>query len=271
MPQIVLQSAAARMSTIETIQIWGRHIRQHNAKGTHKLYSIAVWRLKDFLPKKAKNITLEHFERFLASLDGLKPNTFNSYLTACKVFGSWLEEHDLPNPTKRLKKKRTLNIARCLTDEEYDKVLAVCNQQERDIVQFLCCSGLRQSEFLSLSATNIDPEGQFLHVIGKNRKPRSVPLNDVCRSIISRHPQMNLSKNETQLRRLCHRLAERAGVKQFTPHTFRHSFATRMLRAGVPISRISKILGHSSILITERIYVHWCQADLQGTTDVLDK
>jgi len=122
------------MSTLESIRLWEAHTRQHSSKSTHKLYCIVVWRLRDFLPRKAKNITLEHFERFLASLDYLKPNSYNGYLTACKVFGSWLEEHNLPNPTKRLKKKRALNIARCLTEEEYEKVLAVCTPAERDIV-----------------------------------------------------------------------------------------------------------------------------------------
>jgi len=124
---------------------------------------------------------------------------------------------------------------------------------------------------LALTAANISPDGQFLHVIGKNRKPRSVPLNAVCREIISRHPQMNLSKSETQLRRLCHRLAERANIKRFTAHTLRHTCCMRLLRAGVPIFRVSKLLGHCSVVVTERYYVHWCQEDLAGTTDVLNK
>ena len=259
------------LKTKDAISRWAFHVSQHNSPGTHKLYRIVIRRLERFLPQETRDITREHFERFLANLNGLKPNSYNTYVTAVKVFGSWLEEHDLPNPTKKLKKKRVLNIARVLTEAEYRKVLSVCEPGERDVIQFLCNTGLRISEFLSLTAANISEDNQFLNIIGKGNKPRSVPLNDVCRDIISRHPDLKLSKNDERLYCLCHLLARLAGIKQFTPQTLRHTFATRMMRAGVPIFHVSKSLGHSSTLITEKIYVHFVQQDLAGITDILDE
>jgi integrase len=47
-----------------------------------------------------------------------------------------------------------------------------------------------------------------------------------------------------------------AGIEHATPHSTRHTYASRLLTAGVPIARVSKLLGHSSIQVTERVYAH---------------
>ena len=60
-----------------------------------------------------------------------------------------------------------------------------------------------------------------------------------------------------------------AGVKGH-PHQFRDTFATELLQAGVPIERVSVLLGHQSVRITEKYYAAWTdsrqrqlEADLQ--------
>jgi integrase/recombinase XerD len=59
-------------------------------------------------------------------------------------------------------------------------------------------------------------------------------------------------------------------MKKFGSHAIRHYFATELIRKGVNIYKVSKILGHASIKITESIYVHLLPIDLLGITDVLD-
>lgn len=73
-------------------------------------------------------------------------------------------------------------------------------------------------------------------------------------------------------RRAFCRLCELAGVKGGHPHRFRDTFATELLLAGVPIERVSILLGHSSVKITERHYAPWVrerqeqlEADLERT------
>jgi len=60
-----------------------------------------------------------------------------------------------------------------------------------------------------------------------------------------------------------------AGIERFGPHAIRHFFATRLMRQGVPLAKISKILGHASIKTTEQIYIHWLPKDVLGLTDCL--
>ena len=56
------------------------------------------------------------------------------------------------------------------------------------------------------------------------------------------------------------RLRAKTGI-DFDPHWFRHSLATRMLRDGVPVEVVSKVLGHSSVAITSAVYGHLTAED----------
>ena len=53
-------------------------------------------------------------------------------------------------------------------------------------------------------------------------------------------------------------------------HALRHYFGSELIRKGVPIAHVSKIMGHSSIATTERFYIHLLSSDLKDVTRVLD-
>ena len=57
-------------------------------------------------------------------------------------------------------------------------------------------------------------------------------------------------------------LAEGAKIPMITPHALRHTFGTRWLQAGGDIYKLSKILGHSSVAVTEAHYAHLLKEDL---------
>jgi integrase len=56
--------------------------------------------------------------------------------------------------------------------------------------------------------------------------------------------------------------AERAKIPTITPHAVRHTFGTRCLQSGAHIYKLSKILGHSSVAVTEAHYAHLLKEDL---------
>ncbi len=62
--------------------------------------------------------------------------------------------------------------------------------------------------------------------------------------------------NPSNVRRSLYRIAEKAGVTRLTFHQPRHSFASLMLRAGVPTKTTAEALGHSSTRVTLDIYSH---------------
>ncbi len=65
---------------------------------------------------------------------------------------------------------------------------------------------------------------------------------------------------------LVKRLRQRTGV-DFAPHCFRHTYATRLLRAGTPVEVVSKLLGHASVTMTLEVYGHLSVEDARRTLE----
>jgi len=70
------------------------------------------------------------------------------------------------------------------------------------------------------------------------------------------------TQNQQRLREVLAEGAVRARVTHLTPHTLRHTFGTRWLQAGGDIYKLSRILGHSSVAVTEAHYAHLLKDDL---------
>jgi integrase len=64
---------------------------------------------------------------------------------------------------------------------------------------------------------------------------------------------------------------EIAGLSRITPHGMRHSYASALLTAGVPIQEVSKLLGHSDPSVTLRIYAHVLPESEKDTAKKLDE
>lgn len=129
--------------------------------------------------------------------------------------------------------------------------------------------GLRSAEVLALAPADMDRDRALIHVRnGKGAKPRAIPLDaelvphlDAWARVRGEHgPQAPLlcassgkPVNTSHLRRLVHRLAERAGVasaRGLHPHALRHGAARRWAHAGVSLHVVSAMLGHSSLGVT---------------------
>jgi integrase len=65
------------------------------------------------------------------------------------------------------------------------------------------------------------------------------------------------------LRKRIARLRARTGI-EFTAHMFRHTHATELLRAGVPIEVVAKLLTHRSAVTTSQTYIHLTPEDLRA-------
>jgi site-specific recombinase XerD len=129
--------------------------------------------------------------------------------------------------------------------------------------------GMRIGETVELPVSAVDTRQMLLRVIGKGNKQRALPLAEpvlaMLREVwkIHRNPTWLFPnrKGTTHLSRRTARAAFNAARTacgfddRFTPHTLRHSFATKLLEKGVDIRLVQILLGHSSIHTTE-IYTH---------------
>jgi integrase len=69
-------------------------------------------------------------------------------------------------------------------------------------------------------------------------------------------------QNPQRLREVMTEGSARAKIPSLTPHVLRHTFGTRWLQAGGDIFKLSKVLGHSSVAVTEAHYAHLLTEDL---------
>ena len=169
-----------------------------------------------------------------------------------------------------------------LSIQEIEKLLSIINISEKQghrniaIIETLYGSGLRVSELVNLTISNLFFKENLIKVIGKGNKQRLVPMGDYAKKHIEIYLKKHrifkkvnplysdilfLNRNGKQLTRsmiftLVKKYGEQAQIaKKISPHTLRHSFATHLLENGADLRTIQVMMGHESITTTE-IYAH---------------
>lgn len=218
-------------------------------------------------------------------------------ISSLKAFFNFLQIEDRreDNPVELIESPKIgLRLPDILSHSEVEKIISTIDlsmpegTRNRTIIETLYGCGLRVSELVNLKLSDLFFEENFIRVIGKGDKQRLVPISDWTIKYITiyketvRSNQNIKPKNEDILflnRRggkltremifiIVKDAAERAGIcKKVSPHTFRHSFATVLLKNGADLRSIQQMLGHESISTTE-IYTH---LDKQQLRDAIEK
>lgn len=173
---------------------------------------------------------------------------------------------------------RLTSLPRYLPPEDVERLIACCNpasrigKRDRAILLLLARLGLRAGDIVQMHLTDIDWKGAWVQVSGKSRRQTRLPLTyEVGQAIAtyiragripaqtdalflrSRAPFRALGSH-CAVSAIVDRAFRRAGVKRpgrGAAHLLRHSFASSMLRQGVPLQDISKILRHRSVETTQ--------------------
>ena len=169
-----------------------------------------------------------------------------------------------------------------ITFDELQNIMDATDRQLlKDIFLFAFLTGMRLSEIIYLTWNNIDLQNGTIQVgsddfITKSREVRFIPISEPVRVILKRR-KLKSSKTEKQyvfhhcgfayqpdhISHLFKKCARDAGMNDSIRfHTLRASFGSYLLQQGVPISSISKLLGHSSIAVTEKHYVSLTNGNL---------
>ena len=160
-----------------------------------------------------------------------------------------------------------------LEPDELERLLAAASGpnavRNRAIVHALFGSGLRVSELCGLSLGDCNLEQRWVRVTGKGSKDRGVPLTTDCAGAIAAYLAargyeggrrtdplfIKGDANERLTRRavsnMITALSQRAGVQHTTSHTLRRTCATSLLRRGVDLGQVQRLLGHSSLSSTQ--------------------
>jgi integrase/recombinase XerD len=246
--------------------------------------------------KTPAEIELKDLQEFVKWIAGLDMNAASQarIISGLKAFYRYciLEKIAIKDPTLLLsspKLKRALPDT--LSFEEIEKIIAQIDMsrpegvRNKALIEIMYSCGLRVSEVVKLKLSDLYFDVGFIKVTGKGDKERLVPVGseavkhiNIYRHTIRSH--MAVKKGEEDIVFLNRRgggmtrvmifliikeLAKKAGIlKNISPHTFRHSFATHLVEGGADLRAVQEMLGHESITTTE-IYTHLDRDYLRDT------
>ncbi|MDJ1501128.1 site-specific tyrosine recombinase XerD [Xanthocytophaga agilis] len=268
------------------------HLERGLSENSIEAYIHDIEKLHQFLEIKEMKVgptevTDRHIREFLQYLGelGMTPSSQSRFLSGLKGFFKYMFAEDLikDDPTQLVEAPRlSRKLPDTLSVQEIDQLLAAIDHstpegtRNRAMLEILYGSGLRVSELIELTLSNVYTELGFLRIVGKGNKERLVPMGSEATKYLNIYleqvrchvtPQKDhenyvfLNARGKGLSRVwvflvIKELAQIINLqKNISPHTFRHSFATHLIEGGADLRAVQEMLGHESITTTE-IYTH---------------
>ncbi len=217
---------------------------------------------------------------------GAAPASVARAVAAVRMLHRFLAEegHRSGDPTADVSTPRVpQSLPKALSEQDVEALLAAVvgddaiARRDRAILEVLYGTGLRISELIGLSLSDLDLDGALLRAYGKGSHERVVPLGRLARQALeawldaggrpSLVPERWARRRDAEavflnarggrLSRqgawgIVRRYGDRAGLAgRLTPHVLRHSCATHMLDRGADIRAVQELLGHASISTTQ--------------------
>jgi integrase/recombinase XerD len=236
--------------------------------------------------KLPEEIQAYDIKQFLAAVEkgrDYSAATLNLALSAIKFFYTRVLLKDIIEEQHRPRQDKRLPVV--LSKEEIKKIfLNENNFKHRLLLMMVYASGLRAGEVVSLKRQDIDIARKTINVrSGKGRKDRYTLMSEtVINALAEYYSRYKITKwlfsgadpNKHLVIRSAQHIFEhalkRAKIdKTATLHSLRHSFATHLLEGGTDIRYIQELLGHASIITTER-YTHVARRKTLSITSPLD-
>ncbi len=220
-----------------------------------------------FGEKPLSQITQQDVERFRAILlQDISHSSANRYMALLKsLFNkaiSWGKcSH---NPVKGIKQFAELHRIRFLSPEEEAGLKEKLPVQYWPWIEIAINTGMRRSEQFNLRWVNVNFQTRTITIaLSKSGETRHIPMNDrvmeIMRGLPSRlksewvFPSLNNDTpidSQNFMNRVFIPTLEKAEMKDFHWHDLRHTFASRLVMAGVDIRTVQELMGHKTITMT---------------------
>jgi len=192
----------------------------------------------------------------------------------------WAKEY---LPTPKIAKTLPLVLSK---SEVRDVLAAIPNFKHRTVIMFIYSTGARISECVNIKLSDIDSRRNQVNIReGKGLKQRYVSLSPLLLKTLRRYYKQYLPEEYlfqgaagkgthlgvAAVREILQKARYRTPhiKKHYTPHTFRHSFATHLLEQGVNLLVIQRLMGHSDLTNTLK-YLHVQQLAVDQVINPLD-
>lgn len=284
--------------TIDTYLTYLRDVRRMSPN-TVESYARDLAALAAFAETRGRDVAslqrpdLEAFVRSLMA-GGLSPRSTARAVACIRGFYRFVavEQQHEGSPADDLRAPRAwAALPRFLDLEEVDRLLAQPDVstprglRDKALISVLYATGLRVSELITLTLSNLHLDEGYLTCVGKGDKERIVPVGQeatewVRRYLLEARPRL-VKRSSTWLFvnsrggplsrvgfwKLLKEYGLKAGITHdISPHVLRHSFATHLLDRGADLRAIQMMLGHAD-LSTTQIYTHVLEARLRTVYD----
>jgi len=239
-----------------------------------------------FGEKKLKDVTPDDVSMLREHLKkrGICAHTINHYHDLLRAVYYRLKKHDHysgDNPAPKVEKEKVPRARTRFLYPSEEKILTPAVRENQRLWPYYVValhSGMRISEICNIRVKDISIAGGTIFVPNsKASRSRHVPVSNELSSFLG---SMIETKNpedyalgglgQQWVQRSLKGICEKVGISDFTWHDLRHTTAQRLLTKGVPIFKVMKILGHSSVVVTEQHYGHLALTDLKSAVDEID-
>jgi integrase/recombinase XerC len=241
-------------------------------------------------------ITTEQLRSYLHSLDrkGEKASSLARKLACLRSFYRFLirDGLSLQNPAEEIRSPKLPKLLpRILTKDDANALMefptgsSPLSLRDRALLETLYSTGARVSEVVGMNLGDYDQADGLVHLRGKGRKERVVPIGDVAiqaireyrdslrPSALRRQPSAPLFLNHRggrltarSVARIVTHHSSRLASGAVSPHALRHSYATHLLDEGADLRSIQEMLGHASLSTTQK-YTHLAGDQLLAVYD----
>lgn len=248
------------------------------SKRTIYYYEGILKKLEDWTIKSFINLThtdIREFLVFYQELNNCSKSSVDNIRRVLSAFFSWLEleEYILINPMRKIHRiKIEKKVKKAFTDKEIEILRNDLENSKgryklrnQAIFEFLLSSGVRVSELCGIDTDRVNFENNSVIVHGKGNKERLVYFSERTSHLLQ--VMINKRKNKgdgalflnsvnkrlgkSGLERMIRDLGAKHNIEAY-PHKFRRTFATRLVRKGMPIDQVQQLLGHTSLEVTLR-------------------
>ena len=228
------------------------------------------------------------------SIRGYATSTISRQISTIKNFFIFLVSEGIEKNLELnvVMPKKEKHLPSYLTKEEMERLLNATNinkkngLRDRAMFELMYSSGLRVSELVNLTKSELNIPEKILKIKGKREKTRLIPVGEIAMDYLLRYLNESRNKNKfaneskylfinkqgkpisrqhffIQVRKY----ALEAGItKTISPHTLRHSFATHLLENGADLRLVQELLGHTNVETTQ-IYTHISQDSIISAYD----
>ena len=269
---------ACRMQFREFAQIYLKDYAIPN-KRSWKTDEYRLSRLLDYFDDmELSEITPQDIERFRASRirAGAKKSTTNRFLALLKTMFNfaidWGYLKENPVTKVKLHSESFNTIENILSEEDERALLDAAEDWLKPILIFSLHTGMRRFETLNLQWKDVDLQRKTIKVWGKGGRFRSIPMNQLVFGILSRLERRGTRVFPYGFRTVRTYFEHARDKAELTLrfHDLRHTFATRLIEAGVDIITVQQLLGHHSVVVTQR-YTHSGSETKRNAVEVLSR